>query len=92
MNRARWRVLAMGVALALCRCVSAPYHSCPDPCGSGRACDTAVGQCHDDPCEGRCVRGERCEAGPPAVCELVPISDLEVVDHPDMTSPAGGLH
>jgi hypothetical protein len=85
------RRAAVALWLALGACVSNPYHSCPGPCGSGQSCDTAVGQCHEDPCEGRCARGERCEAGPPAQCIIVPLSELEVT-RPDTSSPAGMLH
>jgi len=82
----------IGAALLLAGCVTAaPYHSCPGPCGSGQSCDTVIGECHVDPCEGRCNRGERCEAGPPAHCEIVPMSEMEVT-HPDSTSPAGMWH
>ena len=86
------RLRLIWAALLLASCVTAaPYHSCPGPCGSGQGCDTTVGECHVDPCEGRCQRGERCEAGPPPHCEIVPMSEMEVT-HPDTSSPAGALH
>ncbi len=41
-----------------------------------------------DPCEGRCVRGERCEPGPPPSCAILPLSEMEVTD---TASPSGPL-
>jgi len=83
--------LAVCLAVVLAACVSPPpYHSCPSPCGSGRSCDTAIGQCHDDPCEGRCVRGERCEAGPPPQCIILPLSEIDI-SRPDNSSNAQEL-
>jgi hypothetical protein len=78
--------------LALAACVTAaPYHSCPAPCGSGQSCDTAIGERHVDPCEGRCARGERCDLGPPAQCIILPISEMDI-SRPDNSPNAGQLH
>ena len=89
-NRALRSALLGLLLLAACA-TAAPYHSCPGPCGSGQGCDTALGECRVDPCEGRCVAHELCIAGPPAHCEIVPMSEMEVT-RPDTSSPAGGLH
>jgi hypothetical protein len=76
--------------LAACATV-APYHSCPGPCGGGLTCDTSIGECRIDPCQGRCTAHERCAEGPPPHCEIVPMPEMEVT-HPDTSSPAGMLH
>ena len=80
------------LALVLAACVTpTPYHSCEAPCGSGRSCDTTVGLCHDDPCEGRCAKHERCDPGPPPTCIIVPVSEMDI-SRPDNSPNAGSLH
>jgi len=87
-------VRLLAALLACAGCVTArPYHSCPGPCGSGQSCDTSVGECRVDPCEGRCNPHERCVVDPRPHCEIVPMSEMEEAPmRSDGSSPAGGLH
>lgn len=70
--------LSMCVSL-LTGCIAPQLkHSCPASCPDGQTCDETVGECKNDPCDGRCSPGQKCREGPPARCVQLSVGEVDL--------------